>query len=529
MLQHQTLLRAAPIVAKIIGRKLNVNVVFKGRDAKTDGNTIVIPETRPDDPDASLLVYGYIGHEAAHVRFTDFSVLSKMQAATPLKHTILNVLEDARIEREMGAVYPGVRTDLQKLVEKLIANGDMLGPTNENSQAYKLQSYLLYRLRYEMLEQKAFGDLASTAESLFREAVTPALATRVGAVVTQAGSMKSTEDALQLTERILVLLKEATQESPPHDNSTNLPESVDADGACEATSRKAVEAMLAADKEDFAKDLGSLLQDKLQKMARSPEAGTTAGMAVAEPLSAKKGDGRTILAQAARATQALRRRLSGLLEAHSEGEESNVISGQILDPVRLTRVPFGAQDIFLQESDGVEIDTAVQILLDRSGSMEKNMMVAAEATLAIAMALQQIAGVNVAVAAFPSAVTDGVVPLTAFGETAKRTAGRYAAIKADGGTPLAEALWWGIDSLLQTKETRKLLLVITDGEPVNPDGVRDIVNLAAKSGFQMLGLGIGSDAVHEFFPTYSVVNTIHDLAPAMFKMLRTSLAQHRAR
>ena len=96
-----TLTHALPIVAAAYGRKFNVPVQVGGDDACTDGKTIRIPQIH-DNPEARILAYGYLAHEAAHIRFTDFE---RPRDPSPLGRFIEGVIEDVRIETEFASMF----------------------------------------------------------------------------------------------------------------------------------------------------------------------------------------------------------------------------------------------------------------------------------------------------------------------------------------------------------------------------------------------------------------------------------------
>jgi hypothetical protein len=96
-----TLRNALPIVAAALGRKFGVEVGVGGQDACTDGRRIRIPDV-PDDPASRDLAWGYLAHEAAHVRYTDFAVYEQAAREGPLQEMLQNRIEDVRIERELA-------------------------------------------------------------------------------------------------------------------------------------------------------------------------------------------------------------------------------------------------------------------------------------------------------------------------------------------------------------------------------------------------------------------------------------------
>ena len=74
MIDTRAVMRSLPLVASVLGRKYGVQVEMGGADAYTDGKTIHLPALPSEVPDTLLaMARGYLDHEAAHVRETDFS------------------------------------------------------------------------------------------------------------------------------------------------------------------------------------------------------------------------------------------------------------------------------------------------------------------------------------------------------------------------------------------------------------------------------------------------------------------------
>jgi len=71
---NHPLKNALPIVAAAYGEKFGVKVLIQGQDAFTDGERIVIPTANPDDPHYQQIAWGYLAHEAAHIRHTNFDI-----------------------------------------------------------------------------------------------------------------------------------------------------------------------------------------------------------------------------------------------------------------------------------------------------------------------------------------------------------------------------------------------------------------------------------------------------------------------
>jgi nitric oxide reductase activation protein len=163
--------------------------------------------------------------------------------------------------------------------------------------------------------------------------------------------------------------------------------------------------------------------------------------------------------------------------------------------------------------------------------MRHRLEVARRAALAVACALRSLTGTAVACAAFPAQGARnavGILPLTRFDERVAATASRYESFEARGGTPLAEALWWCASEILGRREERKIILVVTDGQPDDSDSARQIIQRCLQSGIEMIGLGIESQAVKALFPNWCVIQDLEQLVPALFKVLEQKLTRNSA-
>jgi len=229
------------------------------------------------------------------------------------------------------------------------------------------------------------------------------------------------------------------------------------------------------------------------------------------------------------ATNALRQRITGLLQAQTLCRRFPALTGKRVDTRRLARIETGEIRLFAHEVAGLATDTAVQILVDRSGSMgahgrgkaasaSRPIEVARSACYAAAVALTQVPGVTVAVAAFPGNAEQEVAVLVKFGQRIDREASRFASLEAHGGTPMAEAMLWGAKQLLGGEgKVRRILLVTTDGEYDESLGRAMMARLDA-AGIEAMGIGIHCDVSHLFARSRRIAS-IAQLPQAMFELL----------
>lgn len=239
------------------------------------------------------------------------------------------------------------------------------------------------------------------------------------------------------------------------------------------------------------------------------------------------GDPSALLAKIQLSTMRLSGQMQGLLEASAEDQLENVTSGRSVDVRGLHRLYRGQLDVFLDEQEAPQVDTAVILLLDRSGSMQSLIGLAQQCVASAALAVEKVSDTKVMVAAFPGSNAN-VIRLTKSGESVRRTLDRYS-LHATGGTPTAEALWWAGSEIVSLGATRNIVIVCTDGEPNNPEQSQRIIKTLRKADVEVIGVGIGSAgtaAVKRLLGGVDAcgVESIDQFAPELFGVLRQKLA-----
>ena len=140
------------------------------------------------------------------------------------------------------------------------------------------------------------------------------------------------------------------------------------------------------------------------------------------------------------------------------------------------------------------IKTKIVILLDHSSSIASDALEYKKATLALCEVLSYLK-VKFAVYAF-STQNRSVVCWSIKPDNAKWnniTAKRLAQIVANGSTPLAE-VYVKMFPILQSKRP-DIFLTLTDGEPSDPDAVRNMTKSLKGLGINMVALGLGPNTV----------------------------------
>ena len=543
MIHTKDVLNCLPLVASILGDRYGVQVRIGGKEACTNGKVIHLPSLPTDcEPELLALAKGFTDHEAAHIRHTDFSVL-KAANLDPVTFNLFNCLEDWRVEKKLSGIFPGCRRNLNWLIRRFFV--EQAQPrAGDDSPALAVLDYVLLTVRAwdvdavtparqhagSIMEQY-FPGLKGALDAILVKvyihctdtAAAVEYAKQIALCIRQWESPQPTETSKCTSANNKKAVRQTTEEA--NDSTSQIdqqPESACASAPVQqsrALNALPLKALFHAEAQDLPQNIGGIMAIELSNCS-SESTGDALTMAVegtrqATPLLADQK------LQALQASIALRTRLQGFLQAQTQRRCSIGRRGT-LHANSLHRLQVGNARVFQKETEQQGLNTAVHILLDVSGSMAgAPINLANRACFAVATALSHIRGVNPAVTAFPAvSATNSVFPIMHHGQPLPDMFD----IRASGGTPLAGAMWWVLQTMLPLKEQRKMLLVITDGMPDNPLAANNAIGVAQKLGFEVYGLGIRDEHVTHLLPhTSRVINDLPELVPAMFAMLQAAL------
>ena len=225
----------------------------------------------------------------------------------------------------------------------------------------------------------------------------------------------------------------------------------------------------------------------------------------------------------------LRQALMGMLQAQVDCRVSLRRHGRRIDTGRIAMLAAGETRIYRHKHEAQRHSASIQILLDKSGSMMQSMSAAESAVFAVLKSLENIPMISTGAMSFPDSTSTGTG--CALIKSAKESLmeavrkGGFGAC-AQGGTPLAEALWPAAVEVLRTKGERKILFVITDGQPQCPSTAKEMVRRCEASGIDVIGLGFGeaSESVLSYiFTKFRVVGSVSRLKAELYQVVRESL------
>jgi cobalamin biosynthesis protein CobT len=236
-----------------------------------------------------------------------------------------------------------------------------------------------------------------------------------------------------------------------------------------------------------------------------------------------------------------------------------MLSGQdagMLDAAALASVRTGAMDVFADIQKGVALDTAIEVLLDLSGSMGNGDSPSCAAyyckriAIALAEAWEPLRIPNEFIgfsnehsrrAGTPDPDCVRRAPFDfhvfkAWGERLKVCRERFSLIAGHWDNADGEAVLAAGQRLAMRKEKRKMLVVISDGVPCHagiPSSVldkhlRETVKRITRAGIEVLGVGAGTEAPVNFYNAATgakslIITDLNTMAPRLFKTLRESI------
>ena len=562
---QNTLKNALPIVATAYGDKFGVKVRVGGKDAMTDGKTIIVPNVPESYPHKNVL-WGYLAHEAAHVRFTDFNT----KRLGGFHAYLENILEDARIEQEMIKLFPGTAYSIAETVKYLIDTGGFKTVSNDDKPATVLAAYCLYFGRARIVGQTDLNDHLESASQAMKLVFPVGVFVRLNALLRKVAGAKSTSEISEIASEILKMIEEeqekeqekADQQQSGQGNSQDQAQgnsqgqaqgnsqgqdqggsqgqdqgnsqgdcSGDQDSADADQFAKALQSVLDATDDDVPSDVMEALKQDLQDAQDDKDSGDIP-VQIPKPKDARENEftGRNMLDIAASNSSRIRAEMIGFIQSQQRKSSITKRTGRSINTRHLCRIVNGDTRVFNQRADKQSPNTAVHILVDMSSSMmsdcgsyKTKADVAQEAAIAIALALDMIQGANPAVTTFGGHAKDPVRKIVGHGERVKAQYKRFGA-STWGYTPMTEAIWYGANELSKTKENRKMLIVITDGQPDEFGSCKRVIELCERFGVEVIGIGIETNSVVRLFKQNIVISDAKELKGTLFTLMRRGLS-----
>jgi len=176
--------------------------------------------------------------------------------------------------------------------------------------------------------------------------------------------------------------------------------------------------------------------------------------------------------------------------------------GVKIDSRRLVLASMGVTDIFKARSvvKG-RGDVGIVVLRDISGSMamDKRYISAANADITLSLAIQSLPKLNVANVVFPIENSKECKVVKTFSQTVEARFAEFGMGFSGHSTPTASALQFCTEMLNKTSYQRKIILLLTDGQPSYEDiSVESVLKNSLALGIEIAGIGINTDVIQGF-------------------------------
>ncbi|QQC65719.1 cobaltochelatase CobT-related protein [Paraburkholderia ginsengisoli] len=559
-------------VARVLTGQYGVTVVFSPDGPRVEPGRIVIPDYAGNGGVERDVLIGYLDLLVARAKHASLAQLDALPAGVIAN--LAQVIEDRRVCGQLLDEYPGARWFIGKLRAHAAERVAQRWPTlhwrdrlvwlieralwDEAPSRTEASHSLLAALdaAQELLhDARASG---STAQSI---ATAHALLARVRAL--SAGDVNSMTFTADPVEDIDT--DKARASSSAFDDDTVLP---DRDSAAAPPSERSGGAQT-----DDAVGMGQSLADAQQPSVQSDgEAGATTTNATRPQLSIPlatefdviadltgQGDSttwRALRAQARADTAPLKEKLERALSADERVRWRREQERGEIDRTALARLATspGYRTPFRTQRAAKGRDVAVTLLIDRSGSMAgRKIELARLCATALCDALTQLS-FDCEVLGYCSLESASMRQLHERQLAAGADMRRYnrfverldlkvykrfgatdlsgiAALDCGHENPDGEALAWAATRLADHQAARRILMVFSDGYPSTGDGdpqvlrsdLRERVAAIGKRGIELVGIGVLTDAVEDFYPRNVVVSRLAELPSIVFSVLSSML------
>lgn len=564
-------------LAMVLSRDSKIKVTVSGdhSNCASDGSAINIARM-PATPLGRMLMTGLVFHEIGHKNHTTGN------KPAGLLGDMMNVIEDIRIETESIKERPGTRFNLDAVTTHYVNKGSLEPKELSHAMLCKVMAYG----RGKLLNQKAILPLEEICDEMMDDAFGQDFIDQVELIIKDIPKLKHTKDTEKMSQQIINLLIQQKNPPPPQqsahqqqqqeeqgqkengqvngsgssprgeneqepdqaaggkaveDTSSSKPdqqqEQTPSNQSCDICSGgngagsgggerptpEEIEAML--NNSTGYGDLSELIQSELDNMAAQTSYSELRSVPSFPEIGRMKSRfGKLDEVEAISASSRMRARIMGQLQSIKRQPGSFGSSGRKLATSKLVKMATGDPKIFKKKIDTVEINTAVTVMLDLSGSMDDKYDVANAAAFALHNTLFGLKGVSVCSLEFSGKSNQPEVNiLVDFGK--KPLSECFNHYPFDG-TPTHMAIWAARAMLLQRSEPRKIMLILTDGCPDKGSDTQAATLRTMAEGIEIAAIGIMHSGVKNYWINNRIINTIQELPAAMFGVMEDLLTKH---
>ena len=551
MIRDQELAGLAMTLGK--DAKIKITVGGDGSFCKPDGSHINIARM-PSTPLGRMLATGLVFHEIGHKNYTIGG------RPDGLLGDMMNVIEDVRVDKETIKARPGTCFNLEAVTTHYVNKGS-LEPTNL---AHALLGKVMAFGFGRVLKHKSILPLETLCNEMMDDAFGQEFIDDVDAIIKDIPKLRSTRDSAMIAQKLIFLLinqpppqkrqqqagsqevqqkqnkigtgngtgkKQAPKpDDPQQGQNDNQASGSGGNGAGKGGGKRPTPEEIAEmlkNKTGYG-DLSALIQSELDDIAESTPSSELAGIPMLPDIGRLKANyGKLDEVEAISAASRMRAQMMGMLQSIKMQPKSFGLSGRKLANGRLVRMATGDPRIFKKKTETIEVNTAIVVLLDLSGSMNGRYEVANAAAFALHTTLFGLKGVAICSMEFSGKDKEpDVNVLVDFGKKPKSDDFNHHPFD---GTPTDTAIWAGRVMLLQRPEPRKIMLILTDGCPDDSSETKAATRRTMQDGIEIAAIGIMANSVKNYWDNHKIIETIQELPAAMFGIMEGLLIGSRVR
>ena len=512
-----------------------VQVRVQGSVAYTDGTKITIPRFDTSDEHSCRLACAYLAHESGHIAYSDFNLLSQISKEERLLYTLLNIVEDSRIERLMSKKWIGVYENLLMLNRELsriaVKNLDSLQGNTVNLIPRMLQIT-------SWLCQKYIQQYNTEIYMLKTLEVYPCLqdfTDKLSELLMNAPMCNDTHEAYDLAKKINTLFKKeySTRKEKPQQIQRDLivggTDNTDDEGTPISIDNKDSEdnegKTRSTNNTDFNTGIEAFNEWSIQKaietsVSKAPESSTRDDLGIISECPRVEAGNVNWLKSTGLSVKinSLTLALHNYVKAKTLATSEQVDVGRSLNVKRAIRIPLGETNIWNKKTYDLDHNTSIHILVDTSSSM---LSTASDGNFpdyrftridhakicayCIAKALEGVPNTESQVSFFPGGGNYEVGICKQPWESVKSTM-KYFDQKPMGSTPMAQAMAYALTKFKYSDKDRNILLIITDGMPDSIPNLKEQLEQCKHLGIELRVLSINCEIALKLFPNCVVTD-----------------------
>lgn len=511
-----------------------VVVRIQGSVAYTNGKYINIPRFNEQDDHSCRLACAYLAHESGHIAYSDFDLLGKISSKKKLLYTLLNIVEDSRIEKIMSSKWIGVYENLSMLNQELskiaiknlsdLKNSTVnLIPRMLQITSWACQKYIQqYDTDHYILDTlKDFPKLKDFTYKLAE-------------LLLNAPMCNNTQDAYKLAKKIQALLTdEYNTIKGTSACGAGIKDDNDSDDNEDNKDSDYKDSSISSDDFDACAEifgqstLASALESSFSSVITNSTTRDDLGI-ISECPRVKAGSADWLHHTGlALKINSLTLALHNYVKARTLATSEQIDVGRRLNVKRAIRIPLGETRVWNKKTYDLDHNTSIHVLVDASSSMLSRASDgnfpdykltrcdhAKICAYCIAKALEGIPNTESQVTFFPAVCTKEdrnddcgyeVGMCKQANESVQRTL-KYFDQSPSGSTPMAQALAYALSKFKYSDKDRNIILIITDGMPDSIANVQRQLQQIEHLGVELRVLSINCETALKLFPNCVVTD-----------------------